>query len=476
MAKADYTANLAREVGMKRIVLVCFTVLLAGTLHAQTTSAVLVLRGGTLVDVASGKEIPDSIILIRGDRIEKVGSGNMAIPDGAQTIDAAGKWIVPGLIDSHAHAENPDETPFSLYLANGVTTIRNPGGNITVLRLTRDRLLRGELMGPRLFFSGPLLDGIPPVWPDMSLLVDTPQRATSAVNFLADQGVDFVKVYNNVKEPELKAIIETAKERGLPVAGHIPRSMTMTRAIELGMTRLEHIRITGREMLSAEEAEKIDPLPLGRREPTLWQRFDLQSEKMQALVQRLAKSKIFLDPTLLITEITEVPNMDAEKNDPNNKYLPPKIVERDINLKSPIYELPAELQAAGVEAFQKQEKFVGMCNQAGVKIIAGTDGPSIGSLLPGFGLHHELELLVASGLSPLQALRAATLTAAEALGKNERLGTVEAGKFADVIVLDADPLQDVHNLTKISLLVQGGKTYSPDALLQQAWAQANKKP
>ncbi|MBV8053138.1 MAG: amidohydrolase family protein [Acidobacteriaceae bacterium] len=461
---------------MKRIVLVCFTVLLAGTLHAQTTSAVLVLRGGTLVDVASGKEIPDSIILIRGDRIEKVGSGNMAIPDGAQTIDAAGKWIVPGLIDSHAHAENPDETPFSLYLANGVTTIRNPGGNITVLRLTRDRLLRGELIGPRLFFSGPLLDGIPPVWPDMSLLVDTPQRATSAVNFLADQGVDFVKVYNNVKEPELKAIIETAKERGLPVAGHIPRSMTMTRAIELGMTRLEHIRITGREMLSAEEAEKIDPLPLGRREPTLWQRFDLQSEKMQALVQRLAKSKIFLDPTLLITEITEVPNMDAEKNDPNNKYLPPKIVERDINLKSPIYELPAELQAAGVEAFQKQEKFVGMCNQAGVKIIAGTDGPSIGSLLPGFGLHHELELLVASGLSPLQALRAATSTAAEALGKNDRLGTVEAGKFADMIVLDADPLQDVHNLTKISLLVQGGKTYSPDALLQQAWAQANKKP
>ena len=119
---------------------------------------------------------------------------------------------------------------------------------------------------------------------------------------------------------------------------------------------------------------------------------------------------------------------------------------------------------------------MGMCNQAGVKIIAGTDGPSIGSLLPGFGLHHELELLVASGLSPLQALRAATLTAAEALGKNERLGTVEAGKFADMIVLDADPLQDVHNLTKISLLVQGGKTYSPDALLQQAWAQANKKP
>jgi len=461
---------------MKRTLFVCFAFVLAGLLRAQTGPTVLVLRGGTLVDVTSGKEISDSTIVMRGDRIQEVGSGSTGVPEDAQIVDARGKWIVPGLIDSHAHAENPDETPFSLYLANGVTTIRNPGGNITVLRLTRERLLRGELIGPRLFFSGPLLDGMPPVWPDMSLLVDTPQRARSAVNFLADQGVDFVKVYNNVKEPELRAIIETAKERGLPVAGHIPRSMTMTRAVELGMTRLEHIRVTGREMLSLEEADKIDPLPLGSREPLLWQRFDLQSEKMRALVQRLAESKIFIDPTLVIAKETEVPDPDADRNNPNNQYLSAKVVERYVNLKSPLYELPAELRAAGLEAFQKQEKFVGMCNQAGVRIIAGTDGPGIGSLLPGFGLHRELELLVASGLSPLQALRAATLTAAEALGKDDRLGTVEPGKLADMVVLDADPLQEIQNLKKIHLVVQGGKTYERDALLQQARSEANKKP
>ena len=461
---------------MKRVVFLPFAFLLAGILRAQTSPTVLVLRGGTLVNVASGKEISDSVIVMRGERIEQVGSGNTGIPDGAQIIDAKGKWIIPGLIDSHAHAENPDDTPFSLYLTNGVTTIRNPGGNITVLRLTRERLLRGELIGPRLFFSGPLLDGVPPVWPDLSLLVDTPQRARSAVNFLADQGVDFVKVYNNVKEPELRAIVETAKELELPVAGHIPRSMTMTHAIELGMTRLEHIRVTGREMLSLDEAEKIDLLPLGSREPLLWQRFDLQSEKMRALVQRLARSKIFLDPTLVAAEVTEVPTLDADRNDPNNQYLSPTVVERYVNFKSPLYELPPDLQAAGAEAFHKQEKFVGMCNRAGVKIIAGTDGPGIGSLLPGFGLHRELELLVASGLSPLQALRAATLTAAEALGKEDRLGTIEPGKFADMVVLNADPLQEIQNLSKIHLVVQGGKTYSPDALLQQARSQANKKP
>src|SRR5215831_7934322 len=247
---------------MKCMLFLFLAFILSGLLRSETNPTVLVLRGGTLVDVATGEESPDSTIVMRGERIEQVGSGNTAAPEGAQIIDAKGKWIIPGLIDSHAHAENPDETPFSLYLANGVTTIRNPGGNITVLRMTRDRLARGELIGPRLFFSGPLLDGIPPVWPEGSLLVDTPQRAKSAVNFLADQGVDFVKVYNNVKEPELKAIVETAKERGLPVAGHIPRSMTMTRAIELGMTRLEHIRVTGKEMLSAEEAERSTRCPL----------------------------------------------------------------------------------------------------------------------------------------------------------------------------------------------------------------------
>lgn len=171
-------------------------------------------------------------------------------------MEALGKWVVPGLIDSHAHAGDDKNTPLSLYLANGVTTIRNPGGNVTLLRLTWEKLRCGDLVGPRLYFSGPVLDGTPPVWPTGSLLVDTPQRARSAVNFLADQGADFVKVYNNVKEPELKAIVEAAKERGLPVAGHIPRSMTMTHAVEVGMTRLEHIRITGREMLAAEEAER----------------------------------------------------------------------------------------------------------------------------------------------------------------------------------------------------------------------------
>jgi imidazolonepropionase-like amidohydrolase len=458
--------------------LACLVILSAFSvaLHSQTKDSTLVIRGGTLVDVKSGRETPDRVIVVRGGRITEVSKeGKADVPAGAQIIDAKGKWIIPGLIDSHAHAESAAEAPFGLYLANGVTTIRNPGGNTTVLRLTRDKLLRGEISGPRLFFSGQILDGMPPVW-NWSLLVDTPERARSAVNFLADQGVDFVKVYNNVKEPELKVIVQTAKERGLPVAGHVPRTLTMSRAIELGMTRLEHIRITGKEMLSAGEAADIDPLPVGKREPMLWQRFNLQSEKMRGLLQLLAKSRVFLDPTLVTDEYFGASTKEAIEKDSNNQYWPKSDVEEALKYwNTGVFETPPELVPAAREAFQKEQKFVGMCGEAGVRIIAGTDGPGIGVLAPGFALHREMELFVASGLSPLQVLRAATSTAAEALGKEDQLGTVEPGKFADLVIVNADPLASVQNLRQIYLVVQGGKTYVPETLLDEVRARADKK-
>ena len=464
------------EGAVRRPLLLMVLLLFAGPAVGQTKNGTVVIRGGTLVDVRAGKEVPNTVIVILGERIERVAAeGKAKIPAGAQIVEARGKWIIPGLIDSHAHAGDYEGDPLKLYLANGVTTIRNPGGSVTLLRLTREKLESGKLIGPRLYFSGNILDGNPPVWTS-SLLVDTPERARSAVNFLADQGVDFVKVYNNVKEAELAAIVETAKVRGLPVAGHVPRTMTMTHAIELGMTRLEHIRITGKEMLSAEEAEKIDPLPAGKREAMLWQRFALGSEKFRDLVQRLAASRVFLDPTLVTDEYFNASNIEAEKSDPNNRYVSAEFTQGAIqSFQNPLFQIPPELKTAAVEAVHKEQLFVGMCNEAGVRIIAGTDGPNMGRLLPGFGLQRELELLVEAGLSPLQALRAATSTAAEALGKEDGLGTLEPGKLADLVVLDADPLTAIQNVRKVRTVVQGGKVYEPGALLEQTLAEAQKK-
>lgn len=461
---------------MKRMLWLGILLILAGRVCGRSGIGALVIRGGTLVDVRSGKEVPNSLIVIRDEHIEQVAAeGKVEIPEGAQIVDARGRWIIPGLIDSHAHAGDDVGDPLKLYLANGVTTIRNPGGNVTALRLTREKLETGKMVGPRLYFSGNILDGNPPVW-TWSLLVDTPGRARSAVNFLADQGVDFVKVYNNVKEPELAAIIETANARGLPVAGHIPRTLTMTHAIEMGMTRLEHIRITGKEMLSADEAEKIDPLPVGKREAMLWQRFDLGSEKFRDLVKRLAVSRVFLDPTLVTDEYYNMSNAETEKKDPNNKYVSAEFMEgAGQAYQNPLFQIPPELKTAAVEAVRKEQQFVGMCNEAGVRIIAGTDGPGMGRMLPGFGLQRELELLVGAGLSPLQALQAATSTSAQALGKEDRLGTLEPGKLADLVVLDADPRAAIQNVKKVRTVVQGGKVYEPSALLEQTLAEAQKK-
>lgn len=431
---------------------------------AMNTVAVV---NAILIDVRTGKETPESVIVIRGNKIERIGpSIEVKVPPQAQVVDATGKWVIPGLIDMHAHAGNSPEVPVNLYLAQGVTTIRSPGGNISLLRLLRERIESGKAIGPRLFFSGPLLDGIPPVWPEGSILVDTPVRGQSAVNFLADQGVDFVKVYNNVSEPVLVKIIESATRRGLIVAGHVPRSLTMTKAIDLGMKSLEHIRITGREMLPLEEANRIDYLPLGQREPLLWERFDLASTKFTELIHHLAKSGVYLDPTLTVDESLFVLGPDEQRNSPNNSVLPPNWIKLAESERNPLFEVPAELRETARSGFKKREEFVGMCSRAGVKIIAGTDGPGLGTLVPGYSLHHELQLLVQSGLSPFEALRAATLTAAEALGKDKDLGSIETGKLADLLIVKADPLAAIGNANQIELVIKDGKEYRPTDLVK----------
>src|SRR5262245_41920396 len=176
-------------------------------------TGILAVTGATLLDIITGQQIDNSIVLIEGDRIRQVGrAASLRVPDTARIIDARGGWIIPGLIDSHAHAGDDPNIPLSLFLANGVTTIRNPGGQLTPLRLTRAALESGKLVGPRLFLAGPVLDGLPPVFPTMSLMVDTPQRAESTARFLIDQGVDFLKVYNNITEPALVAIVRVARE------------------------------------------------------------------------------------------------------------------------------------------------------------------------------------------------------------------------------------------------------------------------
>ena len=453
--------------------------LLASSLPSQQgreSMPTVVIQGGTLLDVHTGHQVTGSLIVVEGNRIKQVGrESEIVVPRDAQVVDAQGKWIIPGLMDMHAHISGTRNLPLDLYLVNGVTTIRDPGGNLTPLRLARQEIDSGKRLGPRLFFAGYVLDGNPPLWPDFSVIADTQERAESAVNFLIDQGVDSVKVYNSITEPALVAIVRTAHSRGIPVIGHVPRSMTMTRAVELGMDGLEHIRVTGRELLPLEEADKIDFLPFVQREALLWQRFDLDSDKMKELVSFLAERKIFLDPTLTVDELSSLALYEDQAKDPNNRFLPRDSFINEAEAAPDVFRLPPELKDAAAAGFRKRLQFIGMCGRAGVQILAGTDGVGAGTLLPGFGLQHELGLLAQAGLTPIQVIQAATINAARALKKDEELGSIEAGKLADLVILSSNPLVDIRNASKIDGVMIGGRLLDRKALdemLAQAEAAA----
>ena len=447
--------------------------------QSRESAPTVVIKGGTLIDVHTGQQIENSLVVLEGNRIKQVGrESEIIVPREAQVIDARSKWIIPGLMDMHAHISGITNLPLELYLVSGVTTIRDPGGSLTVLRLAREQIDSGKRLGPRLFFAGNILDGNPPLWPDVSIITDTPERAESAVNFLIDQGVDGIKVYNSITEPVLVAIIRAAHRRGIPVAGHVPRSMTMTRAVELGMDGLEHIRITGRELLPLEEANKIDFLPLVRREALLWQRFDLDSDKMKKLVAFLAERKVFLDPTLTIDELTSLYLYEEYAKDPNNRFLPRPTTTTEREAAPEVFKLPPELKEVSNAGFRKRLQFIGMCSRAGVQIIAGTDGAGPGKLLPGFGLQHELELLAQAGLTPIQVIQAATINAARALRKDKEIGSIQAGKFADLVILNSSPLIDIRNTSNIDAVIIRGRLLDRKALdemLTQAEAAARKK-
>jgi hypothetical protein len=242
----------------------------------------------------------------------------------------------------------------------------------------------------------------------------------------------------------------------------------MTRALELGMDCLEHIRVTGRELLPPDDADRIDPLPLGTRETLLWERFDPQSPGMERLIARLADDRIFLDPTLLV----DLATFDRVPDDPAAEAVIeafPETMRSELRQSRWMADLrpPEELAERARAGLAKRFDFIGRCNDAGVRLLAGTDTFGPGALLPGASLINELELLQQAGLSPLQVLQAATITAAAALGQEDDLGTLEEGKLADVVVLDADPLVDIRHVREIRLTVRGGQTCTPQRLIAE---------
>lgn len=428
----------------------------------------LVFTHVTVLDVAGGTALPDRTVVITGDRITEMGpSGSVRVPDGAQVIDATGKFLVPGLWDMHVHWLHKDYLP--LFIANGVTGIRLMWGT-PFHHQWRQEIEQGALRGPRMAIGSALVDGQPPIWPGSAVVKDAAEGRQFVIQS-KQQGAEFIKVYSRLSRDAYFAIADEAKKQGIPFAGHVPGEVSAVEASDAGQKSIEHF--TGvldacsaqEEELRKKSREAVSKLSEGQRLPDradlrLLSRMMVETfspEKANALATRFAKNQTWQCPTLTVLRNMAHIQDPAIHNDPRVKYMPPGMADGwdprgDFRLQDKTEE-DHELSRA---SYRKLKELIVPMRRAGVEFLAGTDvlNPYC---FPGFSLHDELALLVEAGLSPIEALQAATLNPARFLGKEKDLGTVEKGKIADLLLLDASPLVDINNTRKIDSVVTGGK-------------------
>lgn len=411
-----------------------------------------------------GAVLTDRTVIVREGRIAAVGPRrDVEVPRGALTIGGAGRYLVPGLADLHVHLEYFDDPEvLALFLANGVTTVRSMDGRPFLLEW-RKGIAAGDLLGPTIVTAGPLLDGDPPLRDD-NTVVRNAAEARAAVGEQAALGYDFIKVYTNLSAEAHEAVLAAAKERGLPVAGHIPRALDLDRLLASGQASLEHLD-------GYDGAIEADGSPLRNR--WHWSKLYLgmpaDPEKIRAAARRTASSGVWNVPTLAVKDkIASQDEMVRWLDRPEMRYLPQAREAWDPRTWDPqrarlLRNLDAEDRETLARGRANRLALVRALHEAGAGLLAGTDTPNP-FVLPGFAIHEELRAFVDAGLTPAQALAAATREPARFLKTND-FGTVEPGKRADLLLLDANPLEDVGNLERrIGVMVRG--RWLPEAELR----------
>lgn len=437
----------------------------------------LVFTHVTVLDMTGAPAQPDMAVVITGDRITEIGrSESVRISRDAQVVDATGKFLIPGLWDMHVHWLHKDYLP--LFVANGVTGIRVMWG-APFHHQWRQEIEQGTLRGPRMDIGSPIVDGPVPMWPGSVAVKDDAEGRQFAIQ-MKQEGAGFIKVYSRLPREAYFAIADEAKKQGIPFAGHVPDAVSAMEASDAGQKSIEHMTgvlaasSTREEELRKGRAEAWTKLPPGKTSPDRaslrpLNRLMLDTfspEKANALSARFVQNRTWQCPTLVVQRNMAFIKDPAIHNDLRVKYMPPEIVSGwnpagDFRLNDRTeedYELARE-------TYGKLKELIGPMRRAGVEFLAGTDvlNPYC---FPGFSLHDELALLVEAGLSPMEALQAATRNPARYLSKDKDLGTVEKGKLADLVLLDASPLEDINNSRKIEAVVSGGKLL-PKAELQK---------
>ena len=419
--------------------------------HADT----LALVGGTLIDGTGAAAVPDSVVVIHDGRIVAAGPrASVKVPGDAKVVDAHGKTIMPGLWDMHAHFEQVEWGP--IYLAAGVTTVRDCGNEFEFITAVRDAVAKGQGLGPRILAAG-VVDGSGPLALGVAR-VDTPEQSKMWVDKYHDAGFQQMKIYSSVKLDEIKVIADEAHRLGMTVTGHIPEGLDAYQGVNAGMDQINHIQYIDQIMLP--------PLPKeadGQARLKAQAEIDLNSPEAQKAIAFLKEHNTVIDPTLVIFEfITASTAKPPASFEPGVAKIAPELAQVLVDV-SP----PSPLQPLIDKSFAKELEIVGALHRAGIRIVAGTD-----QTVPGYSLHRELELYVQAGFTPMEAIQAATIVPARVMGVDKELGTIEPGKRADMIILSANPLDDIHNTRKVESVITNGTMYDTAPL----WTSVGFKP
>ena len=433
--------------------------------RAAETLPVLVIEGCSVFDPESGTMLPARNILVRGDQIISVTSADekLDIPPGATRIDGKGKFALPGLIDAHTHsvhvldyARVTGDEVLPLYLAAGVTSIRSTGEEIVAATLVARWAMAHPESSPRVFTCSPLLDADPPIHKDIGKGITDPAQVPAILDELQRWNISTVKIYAGTSRPIGKAIIEEGHRRGLFITAHLG-NYSAQNAVEDGIDCLEHIWSVYNYVIPADV----------KREPGYRGRLDFSTPLCESLIAELAKRKTYVDPTLAVfRNMILLPDVPEVKEHPDNALVPKRL--RDF---WPVYLKRTGCPQGGTleerrREFAKFQELTGKLYRAGVPLLCGTDSPEP-QCPPGGSLHQELEMLVESGLPPAAALKSATLNNATALRQQEYLGSIAPGKLADMILLTANPLDDIRNTRRIESVIRGGIVCKPAELLQR---------
>ena len=411
----------------------------------------LAITGATLIDGNGGPPVADAVVVIDGGRIIAAGPRDkVKAPRGAKVLDARGKFLLPGLWEMHAHFEQVEWGP--IYLAAGVTTVRDVGNEFEFITAVRDAIKEGRGLGPHMLLAG-IVDGDSPTALGV-IRANTPEQARAVVNRYHAAGFQQIKIYSSVTLDILQVICAEAHKLGMTVTGHIPDGLNAIQGVEAGMDQINHVQYIPSVMRP--KGYRSQP---GLPSPPI----DFQSPEAVAALQFFKAHGTVLDDTMVVFEWSLHPaDIPFVKFEPGAAKLPRELAGAINNAGVPAASLP---RANSI--LELYLSIIGAMHRAGIPIVAGTD-----QVVPGHSLHRELELYVKAGFTPIEAIQAATLVPARVMKIDNEAGTIEAGKRADLIILDANPLDNISNIRTVKTVISGGRAYDCAPL----WTSVGFKP